>query len=464
MNQIFIICAILFSVFSAIRPFKIWKLPVNIVTGPLLALIALLLAGIITPEIIVSGIKGNNNLKPWEIILIFYTTAYISISVDLSGILDFFAFKIVRIAKGNGIILFIFFYTFSSILTIFTSNDIVILTLTPIIFYCNKHARINVIPLLFAEFFGANTLSMLLYIGNPTNIIIGNALGLGFSEYTRIMVLPTLTATIVNIIMLFIVFNKQITRKYELTIDSNTKIRSMYDAGVSTLMLLIMLTTLLFSQKLHVPIYVITVFFASLYILEDLIVGLLYTIKHYKLYITEISVDLRKIFSLYGFEGHRHDFFIIIKRLPWKILIFIIVIFIFVSGLSSYGFITSVALLIKNLSNTVVNGILVNGTLSFLLANVINNQPMTIFYSSILTDPAFIVDSKIFTTIAYSVIIASNLGANFTIIGALAGLMWEKILRSKGIIITYKRFFITGLLITPVVFFTTLFVLYLVVR
>lgn len=56
-----------------------------------------------------------------------------------------------------------------AILTIFTSNDIVILTFTPFICYFSKNAKINPIPYLVAEF-AATTYSMMLIIGNPTNI------------------------------------------------------------------------------------------------------------------------------------------------------------------------------------------------------------------------------------------------------------------------------------------------------
>jgi len=80
--------------------------------------------------------------------------------------------------------LFFYFFFLSSLITLFTSNDIVILTLTPIIFYFGKHAKVKMMPYLIAEFFAANIWSMFLYIGNPTNIIVAMASGLNFYEYT----------------------------------------------------------------------------------------------------------------------------------------------------------------------------------------------------------------------------------------------------------------------------------------
>jgi Na+/H+ antiporter NhaD/arsenite permease-like protein len=56
------------------------------------------------------------------------------------------------------------------------------------------------------------------------------------------------------------------------------------------------------------------------------------------------------------------------------------------------------------------------------------------------------------------------LSANISIIGALAGLMWKKILNVKGVQISYWDFLKKGVLITPVVFIITLCTLLLVIK
>ena len=45
----------------------------------------------------------------------------------------------------------------------------------------------------------------------------------------------------------------------------------------------------------------------------------------------------------------------------------------------------------------------------------------------------------------------SNFGANFTLIGALAGIMWSSISVNNGLKITYKEFAKQGFKIMPVV-------------
>lgn len=53
----------------------------------------------------------------------------------------------------------------ASLLTVATSNDVVILTLTPIVCHFAKATRTDPTPLLFLEFYAANIWGMVLLIG-----------------------------------------------------------------------------------------------------------------------------------------------------------------------------------------------------------------------------------------------------------------------------------------------------------
>lgn len=455
-----LILAILFVVFTAIKPIRIGKYKIGMVIGSLLALSVLFAFQIITPRIAIEGIIGNGQLKPWEILIIFFTIAYASISTDITGMFDYLAYKIVHHTRGNGVRLFLFFYLFASILTVFTSNDIVILTLTPIIFYLGKHAKLNVIPLLFAEFFGANTLSMLLYIGNPTNIIVGNALGLGFFEYTQVMWFPTLIAAIANYFLLKRIFKKQITKEFKMNKSSHFNVRNWTDAIISFTTMTLMFICLTLSQPLHLEIWQITLFFASILVIEDIIFSMYYTYKAKGL----SPVQLAKRRDVLGIPEEKNEFFMAVKRVPWKILPFIVCFFIIVHALDIYGSLDWIATWIASLSTSLASGIAVMGILGAFLANIINNQPMTILLTSVLMSDAYAVSDIVFKGSAYALVIASNLAANITLLGALAGLMWNKILSTKGVKISYMDFFKKGILITPIVFILTLISLFITLQ
>lgn len=437
-----ILLAVAFTIFAAIRPFKIGKFPINIATSSILSLLLLVVFQVIDLSFIELGILGNGQLNPWEIIVIFFTVAYVSISLDVTGILDYIAYKIVHKAKGSGTKLFFFFYLFSCILTIFTSNDIVILTLTPIIFYLSKHADINITPLLFAEFFGANTLSTLLYIGNPTNIIIGNALNLDFVKYTEVMLVPTLVAAVLNIALLYIIFKDQITKKFKPKVSDRVLVKNWSSAIGGAVLVLCMLAALTLSSYLNIKIWQVTLAFSIVFVCKDLIFYLLDKIQ--------------------SKSARTNYFWAALKRVPWRILPFVASFFIFVEGLNHYGLIDHLAQIAANFSTSLFSGIFVNGFVGLFLSNLINNQPATIFLSYILTSESFVVSKEVLKGSAYAVNISTSLAANITLIGALAGLMWQKILKDKGVEISYIDFLKKGLVITPFVFIISLISLYFV--
>ncbi len=423
------------------------------ITGSFLAIGALFSLDIISLETIQNGLMGNENMQPWKILVIFFTVAYASVSTDITGIFDVIALKIVQFAKGNTSKLFLFFYFFASILTVFTSNDIVILTLTPIIFYLGKHAKLNILPFLFAEFFGANTLSMMLVIGNPTNIIVAESLQIGFFEYFTTMFFPTLFAACLNYGLLRWYFSKDLQKKYTLNKDNHFHVQSFIDVGLSAILMILMLYTLVLSEKLGIEMWLITTIFGGIFLMED--------IAFYLYRKNKRNHSLAEK-SLYEETPHKSDLELAFIRMPWGIAPFIVAFFILVSGFSQTEIFHKIALLISSFSQNLFSGIFSMGITSFFSANVINNQPMTILFSSIMLSQEYThsVSSEISEASGYALVIASNLGANFTLLGALAGLMWKNILHEKGFSISYFEFVKVGASITLVVFFSTLLVLW----
>jgi arsenical pump membrane protein len=77
------------------------------------------------------------------------------------------------------------------------------------------------------------------------------------------------------------------------------------------------------------------------------------------------------------------------------------------------------------------------GISSFFAANIVNNIPMSVLYSSVLGG----MEMNALTVAAlYSAVIGSNLGAFFTPPGALAGIMWTGQLHDHGVPFSFTRF------------------------
>ena len=134
-----------------------------------------------------SQLTADASINPIKILVLFFSMTLISIFLDEFGLFQYLANLAVKNAKGNQYALFFSLYALTAVLTVFTSNDVVILTLTPFICFFCKRTHVNPLPYLIAEFCAANTWSLMFIIGNPTNIFLATSAGYDFIDYIKVM-------------------------------------------------------------------------------------------------------------------------------------------------------------------------------------------------------------------------------------------------------------------------------------
>jgi len=449
--------AILFIVRPATLKVGKKKLEIDYAWGSVIGAGIIILANVLTAGQAYDSLMGRPGFSPYTIIILFMSLAYITISLDSTGFFEFAALKFILHSNGSRKRLFLYFYFLSSLITLFTSNDIVILTLTPIIFYFGKHAKVRVLPYLIAEFFAANIWSMFLYVGNPTNIIVAMASGLNFYEYTYWMALPTVAGGLLCLGLLYLVFRKSITGSFDIPkgIDPRHFIK---DRGCAVSTLLVFLMTMIMfvlSPFFGIELWWISFVFAIALFLYDSVMAIGENAnKEQVFYRTFKRYVHHKETKVYQFRLH-----MIFEHMPWKIIPFLASLFIMVEGLLVTGFIDMAASFIAWLSPNVMAAAMSMGFISSLAANVVNNQPMTILFTKILESSQFALTGAAKSASIYSLIIGSNLGANLTLIGALAGIMWAKIIQDRADgqeeKITYRKFAKYGFMITPLVILVT---------
>jgi arsenical pump membrane protein len=408
--------------------------------GALLGPILILLFGILNLSQIFSGLGGVDSLNPFGILVLFLSMVFMSIFLDITGFFEYCARVALKYASGDGRRLYFSIYLTVSILTIFTSNDIIILTFTPFIYYFSKNAGIDPKPYLIAEFFAANTWSMMLYIGNPTNIVLAAAFNLRFDEYTKWMLLPSLVAGFINMILLYFIFRKNISKplKHIETINPRTAITDKTSAILGLLILGGCIVGLTIAPYFGIEMWIISLGFG----LALLVILLL---RDSFVAVTKEPID-KKHFTI----GPT------LKKMPVSIIPFVLSLFITVEALRIYGITKDVGIFFNNLCGASTTATtFVHGISSAFAANVLNNIPMTVAYVPIVgaVSQTNLLPGVLATTIG------SNLGANITPIGALAGIMWMSILRDKEVKITFKEFVKYGLLVTPLTLFACLGIL-----
>ena len=356
------------------------------------------------------SLVANTSINPIKILVIFITLTLISVFLDEIGFFKYLANATLKRAKGSQIKLFISLYLIASILTVFTSNDIIILTFTPFICFFCKNAKINPIPYLIAEFVAANTWSMFLIIGNPTNIYLATSLNITFFEYIKTMFLPTIGAGVTSFIILFAIFYKKLKENIEDPEVLDIKIQYKY-------LLIIGLT--------HLVLCIIGLSICSYVNIEMWIISL------------SAAVSLFICVSIYLFATHKKfkSLESTIKRAPLELIPFVLSMFVIVLALKHQG----VTGKLFTLLSTEHDGLVYTLT-SALFANILNNIPMSVLFSSILQEGAS-------SSAIYGAIIGSNLGAILTPVGALAGIMWSNILRRCDVKYGFLSFIKYGMLI-----------------
>ena len=94
------------------------------------------------------------------------------------------------------------------------------------------------------------------------------------------------------------------------------------------------------------------------------------------------------------------------------------------------------------------------GVLSALSSNLLNNIPMSVFFESIIAGQSM--------PALFGAVIGSNVGAFITPVGALAGIMWSKILGEYHVKLPFLKFIAYGTAVALPTLLTSLTALYLV--
>lgn len=357
---------------------------------------------------------SNSNLNPLKILVLFICVSILSIFLDETGFFEYLANIFIKKYKQSQIKLFIVFYILISILTIFTSNDIIILTFTPFIIHFCKKGNISPIPYLVMQFVAANTYSMILPIGNPTNIYLTSVFEIDFFTYIKNMILPTLFCGVSSLGVLFVIFKKQLQEKIEVFEGEVVQIKNIPLCFISLIHLAITIFLLAISNYIGLDMWLICFVFA----ISLLIVFLIYSLS---------KKDYIYIKSAF-------------RRIPYNLIPFILSMFTIIMALDFFGVFKIVYEGLNMFSNVKYLSIvyLISSTL---FCNVVNNIPMSLAFGSILSNSSS-------SNLVYATIIGSNIGALLTPIGALAGIMWIRMLKDKNVEYSFFMFVKNGVIIT----------------
>ncbi|PPQ92531.1 hypothetical protein CVT25_010364 [Psilocybe cyanescens] len=250
------------------------RLTIGLMSAPIIAIAILWAAQCLGPTQIRNGIVGADNIKPYNILILFISLAYMAITLDVTGILQAAAFWVSNKGGDNGRKLYFYFYILLTGISMVVGNDPIILSGTAFLVYYTAATNLDPIAWLISEFAAANTASMVLFVGNPTNVVICEGFRINNAAFTAYTILPFLACSVACYAALAFQYrdSKHVPRRLNFTakLDVRQVLKDPVSACFGSALLLTCLVVVIVLSFLHVDVWKVTLPFAGAKFIFDL--------------------------------------------------------------------------------------------------------------------------------------------------------------------------------------------------
>ena len=169
----------------------------------------MIMGGVLTQEAAIQGVDFNT------IGLLTGMMIIVGITRD-SGVFQYLAIRSAKIVKADpwGILVMLMFVT--ALLSALLDNVTTVLLIAPITLLITDTLKISAYPYLFAEIFASNIGGTATLIGDPPNIMIGSATGLGYNDFLFNLAPIAIFILLVTVIPVYLIWGRHIKADQEL--------------------------------------------------------------------------------------------------------------------------------------------------------------------------------------------------------------------------------------------------------
>lgn len=159
--------------------------------------------GIVSQEIAIESIDFNTlGLLIGMMIIVGITRR--------TGVFEYLAIKAAKIAKGNPWLIMFFLAAITALTSALLDNVTTVLLMVPVTFSITRELELNPVPFLLTQIMSSNIGGTSTLIGDPPNIMIGSAAGLGFLDFIMNLIIPVALVFLVTMFLLKLIYRKEL--------------------------------------------------------------------------------------------------------------------------------------------------------------------------------------------------------------------------------------------------------------
>ena len=366
--------------------------------------IIVILAGVVSQEKAVESIDFNT------IGLLIGMMVIVGITRQ-TGVFEYMAVKAAKMSRGEPVAVMISLSVITAVASALLDNVTTVLLMVPVTFAIAEKLELNVTPLLISEVVASNIGGTATLIGDPPNIMIGSATGLGFMDFVVNLTPVVVVVLFFTLIWLKVLYRKELVTRPELkslvmAMDPVEQLKNRFLLKKCLIVIGLTILGFILHQSLHMESATVALAGAAL-----------------------LLVITR--------EDPEHA----LHAVEWPVIFFFAGLFIIVGALVEVGIIEAVA---KEALNVTGGALMPTGLLILWLSAIasafVDNIPFVATMIPLIQDMGRLGGISDLNPLWWALSLGACLGGNGTLIGASANVVVAGMAEKRGIILSFIQF------------------------